>query len=433
MELTAASDDVLTGWLGRADDERIGLGELTESLDELGKIRGVLDLDGDTHDGGDGVLHDLDAVSDFAIGDSSLLHEELIDTDETDGVTARNVSDGLDFAAHHEDGPLDVLDVEVVLGSGLVVRAHNADLLASGDGTGEDTAESGEATLIVGGDHLGDEDHEGAVLVALSDGLTALVLNGTLVEHGSSVGLGLDGGGELHDDHLKESLGGVDPLLEDALEKILHALLALVGLEGNAERLEHFPDGVEVAVHDVTAELDDGAHDELDEASGELLALCTSVVSGELLGSGVEVVVAPEFLHETITVELELLGVGGSEAGEGEGPAEEGGAESDGTDGGVNLLGLSHVGKLVGGDDNVSILDDTLEVLVHGLTINLKLKDATIDLVDHHDGLNLLSKSLTEDSLGLHTDTLDVIDDNESTIGDTKGGGDLRREIDVTW
>ena len=165
VELTAASNDVLTGLLSRADDERVGLGELTETLDELGKIRGVLDLDGDTHDGGDGVLHDLDAVSILVVRDGTLLQEVLVDTDETDGVTAGDVSDGLNLTSHHDDGSLDVLHVEVVSGSWNVVWSHDSDLLSSLDGTGEDTAESVESALVVGGDHLGDEDHEGAVLV----------------------------------------------------------------------------------------------------------------------------------------------------------------------------------------------------------------------------------------------------------------------------
>ena len=433
VELTAASDNVLTRLLGGADNKRVGLGELAETLDELGKIGSVLDLDGDTHDGGDRVLHDLDAVGAFVIRDSTLLHEELIDADETDGVTARNVRDGFDLATHHEDGPLDVLDVEIVVGAGLVVRAHDADLLASGDGTGEHTAEGVEAALVVGGDHLGDEDHEGTVLVALLDGLEAIVVVGTFVKLDGSVSLSLDGRRELEDDHLNEGLSGVDPLLEDALEEVLGALALLVGLELNAESLEHLPDGVEVAVHDVTAELDDGAHDELNEAPGKLLALSTSVVGGELLGSGVEIVVTPELLHEAITVELEFLRVGGGEAGESEGPAEEGRSEGDGTKSGVDLLRLAHVLELVGRDDDVAVLDDTLEVLVHGLTINLKLKNTTIDLVDHHDGLDLLRESLTEDSLSLHTNTLDVVDDDESTISDAKSGSDLRGEIDVAW
>ena len=433
VELTTAGDDVLTRLLSGADDERIRLGKLAETLDELGEIGSVLDLDGDTHDGGHRVLHDLDAVSTLVIGDGTLLHEVLINTDETDGVTARDIRDLLDLATHHEDGSLDVLDVEIVTVTRLVVGAHDADLLAGGDGTSEDTAESVEATLVVGGDHLGDEDHEGAVLVAVCDRVVALVTVGTFVEHGGSVLLGPLGGRQLEDDHLNEGLSGVDPLLEHALEEILLALVSLVVLELNAEGLEHLPDGVEVAVHNVTAELDDGAHDELHETALKLLAVGASVFGGELLGGGVEVVVTPELLHETFTVELELLGVGRGEAGEGEGPAEEGGAECDGTFGGVNLLGLAHVFELVGGDDDVSVLDDTLEVLVHGLAIDLELEDTTVDLVDHHDGLNLLREGLTEDGLGLHADTLDVVDDDKGTVGDTEGGGDLGGEVDVAW
>jgi len=367
------------------------------------------------------------------IGDGTLLHEVLIDTDETDSVTARNIGDSLDLAAHHEDGSLDVLDVEIVSGSWDVVGSHDSDLLASLDGTTEHSTESVESTLIVSGDHLGDEDHEGTVLVTVLDGLTAGILDGTFVEHGGSVGLSFLGGGKFHDDHLKEGLGGVDPLLENALEKILKSLLLLFVLEGDIEGLEHLPDGVEVSVHDVTAKLDDWSHDELDETSGEGLAIFSGVVSGELLGRGVEVVVTPEFLHETIAIKLELLRVGLSESGEGEGPSEKSGTEGDGTNGRVNLLGLTHVLELVSGDDDVGVLDDTLEVLVHGLTIDLKFEDTSVNLVDHHDGLNLLRESLSEDGLGLDTDTFDVIDDDEGTIGDTEGSGDLGGEVDVTW
>ena len=307
MELTASSDDVLTRLLSCANNQWVGLGELTESLNELGEIGSELDLDGDTHDGGDGVLHDLDAMSILVIRDGSLFHEVLIDSDESNGVTARDIGDGLDLTTHHEDGTLNVLDVKVVSGSWLVVGSHDSDLLASLNGTTEDTSESVESTLIVGGDHLGDEDHEGTVLITVLDGLTARIIDGSFVKHGSSVGLGSLGGGELHDDHFEEGLGGVDPLLENALEEILHALLALFVLEGDSEGLEHLPDGVKVAVHDVTAKLDDGSHDELDEASLELLAILGGVVRGERLGGGVEVVVTPELLHEALTVELELL------------------------------------------------------------------------------------------------------------------------------
>jgi hypothetical protein len=59
------------------------------------------------------------------------------------------------------------------------------------------------------------------------------------------------------------------------------------------------------------------------------------------------------------------------------------------------------------------------------------LKSA-VDLVDDKDGLDALTKSLTEHGLGLNADTLDGVDDDESTVSDTESGGNLRREINVT-
>jgi len=431
MEFSTSGNNVLTGFFGGDLNEGIGLGELSESFDELGEIGSGLDLDGNTHDGGDGVLHDSDVMGLFTISDSSLLEEVLIDTDEGDGVTTRDIGDGLSLSSHHEDGSLDVLAVEVNLRSGSVVGSHDSDLLAGGSGSSENTSESEESSLIVGGDHLGDEDHEGTGLVTLGDGLTARIFDGSLIKVSGSVSLGLDGGWELQDDHLNEGISGVNPFLEDALEEGFTFVVLLVTLEDNAETDEHLVDDGSLAFHGVSAELDDGLHDELNEASSELATLTIIVGSSELLLGGTEVVISPKLLHELLSVELELIGVSSSEHGEGEGPSEEGGTESDGTQGGVNLLSLTHIFSLVGGDDNVSVLNDTLEILVHGLTINLELEDTSINLVNEEDGLNLLGESLSEDGLGLDTDTFDVIDDDEGSVSDTEGGGDFGREINM--
>ena len=432
MELTTSSDDVLTGLLSGDNDEGVGLGELSESFNELGEIGGRLDFDGNTHDGGDRVFHDSDVVSEIAISDGTLLEEVLVNTDESDGVTTRDIGDGFGLSSHHEDGSLDVLNVEVDLGSGSVVGSHDSDLLAGGGGTSENTTESEESSLIVGGDHLGDENHEGTGRVTLGDGLTARIFDGSLVEVSGSVSLGLQGGRKLQDDHLNESIGGVNPLLEDALEEGLTFVVLLVTLEDDTETDEHLVDDGSLAFHGVSAELDDGLHDEFDEASSELSTLAIIVNLDEFLLSGAEVVISPKLTHELLSVELELVGVSSGEHGEGEGPSEEGGTESDGTVGGVNLLSLSHVFSLVGGDDNVSVLNNTLEVLVHGLTINLEFEDTSVDLVNEEDGLNLLSESLSEDGLGLDADTFDVIDNDESSVSDTEGSGDFGREINVT-
>jgi len=114
------------------------------------------------------------------------------------------------------------------------------------------------------------------------------------------------------------------------------------------EVVKHLPDSVELAVHNIADEHDDRLHDELDEAAGELAAIAVRGVGGELLFGGVEVVVAPELLHKLTDVELELLSVNTSKPGEGKGPAEEGGTESDCSVCGVNLLRLAHVVTFVG-------------------------------------------------------------------------------------
>jgi hypothetical protein len=87
----------------------------------------------------------------------------------------------------------------------------------------------------------------------------------------------------------------------------------------------------------------------------------------------------------------------------------------------------------VGGDNDVDGLDGTGEGLVQVLLGNLELEKSTVDLVDDDDWLDTLTKSLSKDGLGLDTDTLNGVDDNESTIGDTESSGNLRREINVTW
>ena len=54
---------MLSGGGDPGHDTRVRLGESLETLNELGKIVGVLDLDGDLHDGRDGELHHLHVVS----------------------------------------------------------------------------------------------------------------------------------------------------------------------------------------------------------------------------------------------------------------------------------------------------------------------------------------------------------------------------------
>ena len=62
--------------------------------------------------------------------------------------------------------------------------------------------------------------------------------------------------------------------------------------------------------------------------------------------------------------------------------------------------------------------------MVQLLGYDLKLEQGAVYLVDNDDGFDTFSKSLSEHSLGLDADTLNTVDD-QSTIGDTKSGGNL--------
>jgi hypothetical protein len=193
MEFTSTSDDVFTGFFDVALDARVGLGESLETFDELRELRGVLGLDSNTHDGGDGELHDTDVVSGFRGGDGSGLDQVLIDSDETNGVTARNIFDGLDITTHHKNGSLDGLLEDIVLLAGNVVGSHNSDLLSGSDGSREDTTESVETSLIGSGHHLGDVHHEGSVGVAVTDTSGAFVVHGSFVEILNTIPLSVGG------------------------------------------------------------------------------------------------------------------------------------------------------------------------------------------------------------------------------------------------
>lgn len=431
VEFTATGNDVLAGLFVDDEDEGIRLGELVKTVDQLGEILGVLGLNGDSDDWRDGVLHNSDVVGIVVIGDGTGLDEVLIDTDQTDGVTAWDVGDVFDGSAHHEDGSLDGLDVQVVLLAGLVVGAHNSDLLAGEDGSGEDSTESEETTLIGGGDHLGDVEHKGTLGVAFSDTLSADIVLGTFVEESDSVSLGGLGGREMENHHFKEGVGSVEPVGHDGLEELLALEFLVFGGEGEVDDLEHLVHLLGVTFHDGSGKLDDGFHTELDEGSLEGLAGIGLGLGLPLLGVLVEEVVTPELGHKLVLIDLELGGVHSGELGQGEAPAFLSGTEGDVTLGGVDEE-VTHIRLFVVGDDDVGQIDDSDEVLVHGLTVELELEDGSVDLVDHENGSDLLTHSLSEDSFGLDTNTFDTIDDDEGTVSNSEGSGNFRGEIDVS-
>ena len=426
MEFTTTGNNVFTRFLGVAEDEWVRLGEFLESLNKFWEIGGVFDIDGDSDDWRYRVFHDSDVVSIFLTGDGTLFQKVLIDTDKTDSVTAWDIWDSLDFTSHHDDGSLDVLNVQILFASWDVVWSLDSDFLSGGNGTSEDSSESVESTFIVGWDHLGDEDTKSSVFIAVNDRLTGLVIDITFIKISGSVFLGLNWGWQFKDDHFKKSFSGVDPLLEDVLHEMLSLELSLLSLEGNLEVDEHFVDLLHFSVHGSSAKSDDWLHDERDESSLDDTTIIGGVVVLPLLGFGVEEVVSPKFLHHLLSLDTEFLGINLGEFGKGEGPSEKSGSHSGGTDFWVNLLSFAHVFALVGGDDDVNVLDNSLELVVHGLSINLKFEDTSINFIDHEYWLNLFSECLSQHGLSLDGDTLNVIDDDESTIGDSEGSGDFR-------
>jgi hypothetical protein len=139
----------------------------------------------------------------------------------------------------------------------------------------------------------------------------------------------------------------------------------------------------------------------------------------------------PETAHHLVLVNTELLVVTSGELANGEGPAMETRTEGNGTLVWVNLDITKSLVEVCG-DNDVDRLNDTGEVLEQVFLGKLQFEQGTVDLVDNDDGLDTLTKSLSEDSLGLHTHTFNGVDDNESTIGDTERSSDFRGEINVT-
>lgn len=279
--------------------------------------------------------------------------------------------------------------------------------------------------------HLRDVEHERTLGIAVTDSNGRLIVHGTLVEGLDTVSLGGNGRGEVDNNHLQKRVTSGKELPHDNLKESLALEVLLVGGKVNLELLEESRDGVLLEVHDGIENLEDGVEHEHVETTLKLVAIGILSLGRPLLGLGVEVRVTPELGHELLGGDTELLGVTVGELTKGEGPSVKSGTESDGSLLGVDLNVTERL-LVVHGDDNVDRLDGTREGLVKLLLGDLKLEKSTINLVDDNDGLDALAEGLTEDSLGLNADTVDGVDDDESTIGDTEGGRDLGREIDVT-
>jgi len=290
VQLTGTGNNVLTGWGDVGQNAGVRLGETLETFDELGQILGVLDLNRALNDGRDGELHDLEVVGSLVGGKSSRLEQELVNTDKTKNVTSRHVVNGLDETTHHENSTLDGLDEQVLLLSRGVVRTLDADLETGADGTGEDTTESVETTLVGSGHHLGDVQHERTVVVAVPDTDGVDIVVGTLVESLHTVPLGGDGGRKVENHHLEKSVGSGKELPHDNLQESLTLEVLLVGGKLDLKLLEESGDFVSLEVHDRLEDAEDGVQDELVESTLNGLTLVRANL-GPLLGLGVEIAV----------------------------------------------------------------------------------------------------------------------------------------------
>jgi hypothetical protein len=431
MELSGTGDDVFTTFFGVALHARIGLGEALETFDEFGQVRRILGLDGNTDDRGNAEFHDADVVSGFGGSDGSGFHQKLIDTDETDGVTARAVFNGFNITSHHEDGSLNVLDEKIILLSRNIVGAHDADLLASSNDTREDTTKSIETTLVGSGDHLRDVHHERTVGVTISDGSSALVILRSFVKIFDSVLLGFDGRRKVKDNHFEEGVGSGEEFLHDDLQEGLLDEFLLFGGQNDLEGRKHLLVGILFVVHDGFEEFEDGVQDELAESARNQFARGGLVLFDPLLGFGIEEVLTPKFLHKLVTGDTEFGGVETSEFVEGESPSVKTTSEGNSTLGGI-ALNISEKFVMESGNNNVHGLDRSGESLVGFFGSKFEFEQNAIHLVDHEDGTNSLSEGLSEHGLGLDTNTFDAIDDDEGAVGHTKGGSNFRRKINVS-
>ena len=424
MELTSTSDNVLTSLGNPCLDTGVGLGETLETLDKLGQVRRVLDLNSDLDDRGDGEPHDFHVVGGFRGGEGTALQQELIDTDETNDVSSRAIFDGFDVATHHQDGTLNGLDEEVVLLSREVVRALDANLGARAHGSGEDTTKGVEASLIGCGHHLGNVEDEGGLRVTITDTDGRLVVHGTLVEGLNTVALSSCGGRKVDDNHLKERVTRGQELAHDDLEEGLALEIELLGRKLDLKLLQDNRDSFLLEVHHGIEDTENGVEDECVERTLQRLSVGTNTVGGPLFGGRVEVVVTPELGHHLGLVDTKFLSVTGSELTESEAPTMETGSKGNCSLVRVDL-DVTKSGIVICGDDDIDGFDCALEGLVEGLLVDLEFEEGTIDLVDDNDRLDALGESLTKDSFCLDANTFHAIDDDKGTISDTEGGGNF--------
>merc|ERR1719429_566336 len=213
-------------------------------------------------------------------------------------------------------------------------------------------------------------------------------------------------------------------LLLLVLQQVLHQLAISSG-----QLAQQLLDGFLLEVHDGIKHHVDGVQHV--HVEGSLVVIVLGF--GPLLGLGVEEVLSPELLHHLVHINSELGGVHLSELLQSEGPAVETRSK---TNGGIVDIHSDHshgtVIISVGGDNHVDVLHDPLEGLEEFLLLQLQLQQSSVHLVHEEDGSDPLSDGLSEDSLGLDTDTGDTVHHHQSSVSDTESSSHLGGEVNVT-
>lgn len=290
VQLTCTSDNVFTGFIDTGQHARVRLRETLETLDKLGKIVCVFDLNRTLNDRGDREFHDLHVVGTLTGSESTRLEQELVNTDQTQDVSGRNIFNGLDEATHHKNSTLDRLDKQIFLLSGSVVRALDANLDTRAASAREDATKSVETTTVRGWNHLRNVHHERSIPVTVADTKPAFIVRGALVQSLSTVFLSGDGRRQVENHHLQQGISSRQELAHDRLEEGLAVSLLLLIGKLNFKLVTNGEDFLSARVGDSVEDLEDRIEDKLVE--GALDTVTTRF--GPLFGLGVEEVLTLE-------------------------------------------------------------------------------------------------------------------------------------------
>ena len=135
-------------------------------------------------------------------GGCTRLHQELINTNQTDAVGGWDVLNGKIVMTHHENCALNRFDEQVLLAIRSVIKTLNADLKTGLDDAGGDTTEGIKTTLFRGGYHFRGIQHETCLEVTVSDTNASLIIRRIFVQSLGTILLGGNGRRKVHGDHL---------------------------------------------------------------------------------------------------------------------------------------------------------------------------------------------------------------------------------------